>query len=166
MGGSEGKKTLRFYQEGSENNPSIPFNEKPKNLGRHMVFNPRHQAGVKQAYVKSVKARGIVESVRGEAWAVAPEPEERADGRKGPYLLLSCASLVEAFYQAIGESPSNDNLLATCRKGIEARVLNHRTPPSVCRYLTTLHNQFHHGAATNFLELIKLAPQASRQQVE
>ena len=130
------------------------------------VFNPRHQAGVKQAYVKSVKARGIVESVRGEAWAVAPEPEERADGRKGPYLLLSCASLVEAFYQAIGESPSNDNLLATCRKGIEARVLNHRTPPSVCRYLTTLHNQFHHGAATNFLELIKLAPQASRQQVE
>ena len=154
----EGKKTLRFFQDGTDNNPNIPFSEKPKNLGRHMTYNPRNQAGVKQAYVRSVKARGIVESVRGEMWAVAPE--EGQDGRKGPHLLLSCASLIEAFFQAITEDSENENLLATCRKGIEARVLSPRTPGNICRYLTTLHNQFHHGASTNFLELIRQAPQA------
>ena len=51
----EGKKTLRFFQDGTDNNPNIPFSEKPKNLGRHMIYNPRNQAGVKQAYVRSVK---------------------------------------------------------------------------------------------------------------
>ena len=154
----EGKKILRFFQDGTDNNPNIPFSEKPKNLGRHMIYNPRNQAGVKQAYVRSVKARGIVESVRGEMWAVAPE--EVQDGRKGPHLLLSCASLIEAFYQAITEDSENENLLTTCRKGIKARILSPRRPGNICRYLTTLHNQFHHGASTNFLELIRQAPQA------
>lgn len=154
----DGRKTLRFFQDGSDQNPSIPFSEKPKNLSRHMTYNPRHQASVKQIYIKSVKQRGIVESVRGECWAVAPQ---EVDGRKGPYLLLSCASLVEAYYQAIQEEPSNSNLLTTCRKGIEARILSPRTPGSILRYLVTLHNQFHHGASTNFLELIRLAPQVA-----
>ena len=152
----EGRKTLRFFKDGTENNHNIPFSEKPKNLARHMEYNPRHQAGVKMQYVKSVKARGIVESVRGECWAIAPAEN---DGRPAPYLLLSCASLVEAYYTAIAEEPNNENLIATAKKGMEARVLSIRTPASVCRYLTTLHNQFHHGASTNFLELIRIAPQ-------
>ncbi|CAL1163170.1 unnamed protein product [Cladocopium goreaui] len=153
----EGRKTLRFFKDGTENNHNIPFSEKPKNLARHMEYNPRHQAGVKMQYVKSVKARGIVESVRGECWAIAPAEN---DGRPAPYLLLSCASLVEAYYTAIAEEPNNENLIATAKKGMEARVLSIRTPASVCRYLTTLHNQFHHGASTNFLELIRIVDTA------
>lgn len=154
----DSKKNLKFYQDGSENNPNVPFKQKPRNLARHMTYNPRNQEGVKQAYVRSVKSRGIVESVRGELWAVAPEDLD--ENRKGPYLLLSCASLVEAFYEGISQEPNNPNLLATVKRGIEGRVLSRRTPGSVCRFLTTIHNQFHHGASTNFLELIRISPEA------
>ena len=150
---AEAKKTLKFFQEDG----TTP------NLVRHMEANPRQQASVKEVYVKSVKNRGIVESVRGEAWAVQAEMSE--DGRRGAYKLLSCASLVESFYTALADEPSNELLLATLRTGLVSRVISHRTPSSILRYLVTLHNQFHHGASTNYLELIRLAPQACMFQL-
>lgn len=123
-----------------------------QNLRRHMEFNPRQQAGVKAAYVRSIKARGICESVRGEAWAV-----QNAESG-GPLLLLSCASLTEAFYMALREEPTNVNILCTLKAGLDVRVLSPRTPPNVCKYLVRLHNRFHGGAATNFLELMAAVP--------
>ena len=79
VGGSDGKKTLKFYQDGSEKNSSICDKSGSKRHMSEVLFN-------------FFLARGIMESVRGEAWAVAQEDFN------GPYL-LSCASLIEAFYQ-------------------------------------------------------------------
>ena len=122
-----------------------------KNLVRHMGFNPRQQAGVKAAYIRSIKQRGICESVRGEAWGIA-NPD-------GPVQLLSCASLTEAFYAALQEEPANPNIQLTLKAGLEVRLLSARTPAGVCKYLVRLHNRFHGGAATNFLELMSAVPE-------
>ncbi|CAJ1440640.1 unnamed protein product [Effrenium voratum] len=150
------RKTIQFFQDSNVPDQSLPFASRVRNLARHSVFNPRQQEGVKAAYVKSCKARGICESVRGEAWATQPTAND--DGRMGPYLLISSASLVEAFYTALNEEPGNPNLIATLRHGIQVRILSSRTPPGICKYLTKLHNRFHGGASTNFLELIGFIP--------
>ena len=144
------KKKIRFFQD--VGNGQVPSPDGPRNLKRHMDFNPRQQSGVKSKYIRSIKARGIVESVRGEAWGIQP-----VDG--GPFLLLSCASLTEAFYMAYAEDPTNPNILCTLKAGLDVRVLSVRTPPQICRYLVRLHNRFHGGASTNFLELMAAAPE-------
>lgn len=156
------RKTIQFFQDSNVPDQSLPFASRVRNLARHSVFNPRQQEGVKAAYVKSCKARGICESVRGEAWATQPTAND--DGRMGPYLLISSASLVEAFYTALNEEPGNPNLIATLRHGIQVRILSSRTPPGICKYLTKLHNRFHGGASTNFLELIGFIPDAARYE--
>ena len=140
---------MKFFQDSSTDGSGV------RNLARHLEYNPRQQAGVKAKYVRSIKARGICESVRGEAWAM-----QSTEG--GPYLLLSCASLTEAFYCAITEEPANENIQATARSGLEMRILSSRTPASICRYLVRLHNRFHGGASTNFLELMAAVPEVER----
>ena len=130
------------------------FGLRDKAITRH-VFNPRQHAGVKAEYIRSVKLRGVVEGVRGELWCTAPGPDGRTWGA------LTYGSLTEALYQALQDDPTNPQLLLTLAKGLEAKVLAAQTPPSVLKYLVKLHNRFHMGAQTSFVELVQLVPEAA-----
>ena len=109
-----------------------------RNITRHPL-NARQQSGVKQQYVTSCKSRGILEGLRGEPWMVSPAPNEMGE-KTGAFLALSFASLTESFYQALLEEPGNPNLRLSLSKGLEARVLHHRTPHSVLKFLIHYHN--------------------------
>ena len=135
---------------------SSPFATRKKAIMRHELNN-RYQSGVKAAYKASLRLRGIVEGVRGEAWVIQPEIGQ--DGQKSSgYQALSFASLTESFYAALVEDPTNESLLLTLSKGLEVRLLSNRMPKNIIRYLVNLHNRFHKGSGTSFVELIKMVP--------
>ena len=113
-----------------------PFGQRKRNIIRHPL-NSRQQSSVRLAYVASCKARGVVEGVRGEAWLMQPSPSDSIQ-EKTPYLALSYGSLSEAFYQACCDSPDNDNLMVSVKKGLEARILSQGTPPVVVRLLINM----------------------------
>ena len=114
---------------------------------------------MKAAYVKSVKMRGVVEGVRGEPWLVQRVTGD-LNGASPSYYALSFASLCEAFYHALEEDGTNENLLLSLSKGLECRVLHHRTPGMILKYLVNLHNRFHQGSSTSWVELIQIVPDA------
>ena len=144
---------MRFFEDNNDAD-GPPFQTRARLIARH-EHNPRQHAGVKAAYVASVKLRGIVDGVRGELWAVQPDP--RAANRQ--FGALTFGSLTEAFYQALEEEPTNSQLLLSLAKGLNATVFSFRTPPAVTKYLVKLHNRFHVGAATSFVELVQLVPE-------
>ena len=127
-------------------------------------MNNRQQRSVKSAYVQSVKARGVCEGVRGEAWMLQPSPQNDVGQQQSPYLALSYGSLSEAYYQALMNDGSNPNLLISLKRGLEVRLLHHRTPPDVIRFLIHYHNGFHAGSGTSFCELIQMVPDVIRLQ--
>ena len=73
-------------------------------------------------------------------------------------------SLSEAFYQALIDEGSNPNLLMSLKRGLEVRLLHHRTPPDVIRFLIHYHNGFHAGSGTSFCELVAMVPDVTRMQ--
>ncbi|CAK9008936.1 Uncharacterized protein SCF082_LOCUS10080 [Durusdinium trenchii] len=155
------KTRVKFYQESnnaaSQAGRRSGFAGQPKNIYRHPLNN-RAQNGVRECYKQSVKLRGIVEGVRGEAWLTEPGICPRTGERSGPYEALSYASLVESFFAALEEEPGNQNLLITLSKGLECRVLHHRIPPAIAKYLIHLRNRFHQGSSTSFCELLTMVP--------
>ena len=158
------KVRVRFFADSNDLEDSHqPFSRRVPNIQRS-PYNSRQQDGVRAEYVKSVKLRGIVENVRGEAW-LQQRPSEvitaTSDGKVASYLALSFASLTEAFYCALQQEPQNKNLLLTLARGLECRIIHPRTPPSVCRYLVNLHNRFHTGSSTSFVELLTIVPDVS-----
>jgi len=137
-----------------DSSSASPFSTRKRAITRHELNN-RYQSGVKQAYKASLRLHGIVEGVRGEAWML--QPEIGPDGEKVTgYQALSFASLSESFYAALSEDPCNESLLLTLSKGLECRVLSSRMPPAIIKYLVNLHNRFHTGSGTSFVELIKM----------
>ena len=151
--GSE-KQRLKFYSDDNslkgDASSASPFSTRKKAITRHPL-NSRFQSGVKQAYIASLKMRGIVEGVRGEAWMM---------GSSTGYLALSFASLTESFYMALEDDPCNESLLLTLNKGLECRLLSNKMPSNIVRYLVNLHNRFHSGSGTSFVELVKMVPDA------
>ena len=110
--------------------------------------------------MRSVRLRGVVEGVRGEPWLQQKPPAE--PGTSGAkYFALSFASLTESFFEALIEDPQNELLLLSVSKGLECRVLHYRTPPMIGKYLVNLHNRFHQGSSTSFVELMQLIPDAT-----
>ena len=148
-----------FSDDNSVDNTTHPFSQRRRNLCRHSL-NARHQSSVRQAYVASCKLRGVCDGVRGEAWLLQPRPAESPD-QHTPFMALSYASLSESFYQALQEDPRNENLMISVKKGLEARVINYKCPPAVIRYLINLHNRFHFGSGTSWIELIQMVPDVS-----
>ena len=149
-----------FVDDNSDKGDMNPFSQRKRNIVRH-PYNSRQQQSVKSAYVASVKTRGVVEGVRGECWVVSPNPSDSIGGHTNPFMAISFGSLSEAFYTALNEDGDNPNLLASLRRGLEARVLHNRTPPEVLRFLIHIHNSFHSGSGTSFCELIGMVPQVS-----
>ena len=138
--------------------------QKVRGIERHPL-NGRQHNGVKQQYVASVRLRGVIENVRGECWLT--EASIDSSGRRsGPKLALTFGSLSEAFYSALQDDASNPALVATLSRGLEARLVSHRTPESVLKFLIRYHNGFHFGASTSFLELIGLIPEACNRERE
>ena len=157
------KTRIKFYQDAA---PSSLLSTRagyvgtPKNIMRHPLNN-RVQNGVKECYKQSCRLRGIVEGVRGEAWLCEPGVDPKTGDRSGPYTALSFASLVESFFSALEDDPSNPNLQCTLHRGLECRIIHHRVPPSVAKYFIHLHNRFHSGSSTSFCELVNLIPDVS-----
>ena len=137
----------------------FPFQSRRRSVVRHPLNN-RQQTSVRSTYVQSVKSKGVCEGVRGEAWLLQPTPCD-VGSQQSPYQALSYGSLSEAYYQALHEEPANANLLISLKRGLEVRLLHHRTPPDVIRFLIHIHNGFHSGSGTSFCELIGIVPQVS-----
>ena len=158
------KTRIRFFADTNHlDGVQFPFDRRVRNIERS-IYNGRQQDGVRAEYVKSTKLRGIVENVRGEPWM-----QQRGDlvnggndGKFASYYALSFASLTEAFFTALAQEPQNQNLMLTLSRGLECRIIHAKTPPSVCRYLVNLHNRFHSGSSTSFVELLTLVPEVSR----
>ena len=72
-------------------------------------------------------------------------------------LLLSHATLIEAIYEGVKRKPDNKFIKQTVQDGVNTKVFRGNTPKFICTYLKDLHNQFHKGAQTSFLELYELA---------
>jgi hypothetical protein len=43
-------------------------------------------------------------------------------------------------------------------RGLEARIFSHKMPDCITKYLVKMHNRFHGGAATSFIELMQSVP--------
>ena len=123
------------------------------------VFESKAGRAVKAAYIKSCQARGIVEGVHGECWVGEPVPDSYGQ-RCGPYQALPFGSLCEAFCTALSQDPANERLRPTLKRGLEARIVSHKMPEAVSKYLVTLHNRFRHGAGVSFVEFGQTVPDA------
>ena len=126
---------------------------------RHPLNN-RQQKSVMSTYTSHRwnNLTAFAVCVRGEAWLLQPQPCD-AGGQQAPYLALSYGSLSEAYYQALLDEPENQHLLVSLKSGLEVRLLHHRTPPDVVRFLILIQNGFHAGSGTSFCELVSLVPQ-------
>ena len=155
------KTRVKFFLDcNTPDNDLSPFHGRKPAIVRHAV-NQRRHLGVKRAYVKSCQGRGICEGVRGECWLTEPA-QDAMGNQSGPYGALSFGSLCEAFYTALPAEPSNEHLLRTLARGIEARVFHHKMPESVCKFLVKFHNKFHGGAGVSFVELMNTVPDVSQ----
>lgn len=150
-----------FLDQNSTDHTNFPFHSRQVGIVRHQ-HNQRMHSGIKKAYVKSCCARGICEGVRGEAWLTEPKPDSFGH-RTGPFQALTYGSLCEAFYSALCQEPENQNLHRTLGRGFEARVFSHKLPDSIAKYIVKMHNRFHGGASTNFVELVQVVPDVEFQ---
>eukprot|EP00959_Pyramimonas_sp_CCMP1952_P366242 7670463-Pyramimonas_sp.AAC.1 len=119
---------------------------------RHKLNN-RNFAAHRENLVRRILKQGLMEGVRGEAWAVPEKPDTTmgnlSDSRM---MLLSHATLTEAVYEAHRRKPSNRYVKTTLQLGLQIKVFQGRTPKYICEYLKEIHNEFHSGAQTSFLE--------------
>lgn len=121
----------------SDNTPAV---------SRHPL-NQRSHAVVKEQYVQSILTKGNVVGVRGIPWAVPAKSE-------GEYFLLSYGTLAEALYEALARERGNAFVQHALKLGLPGATIFHpRTPSDVLSYLKCLHNEFHAGAATSFMEV-------------
>ena len=89
--------TLPYFIDGSQ---------KQQTFSRHKC-NDRVQDSVIAEWKKSVLAKGVMANQRGRP-CVVPDPEV-----KGAYLMLTNASLTQAFYQAVAEDAMNLYVVAS-----------------------------------------------------
>ena len=84
----DGDWQLKFFADGQM-----------KCLERHPLNNRDHQA-VRQKYVSKVLADGLLDGVRGQAWAVPA-----SGGKNDRFALLSHATLTESIYAVAPQRP-------------------------------------------------------------
>ena len=116
--------------------------------------NLRQHRQILAKYVQKVRKFGVVEGVRGQAWAVLS-----AEGR-GPFRMLSWGTLSRAVYEAHRIDPTNPNVQKTLENGLRNVVLlHHRTPKDITDFLRDFHNRWHGGADKSFTDLVAEVPQ-------
>lgn len=133
---------------------SVPFinSQGQACLMRHPVNRDSFEK-VKESYVVSVLNGGLIEGVRGQAWAI-PDSSSQAPGNER-WFLISHATLTEAIYLAQQREPSNRFVIKSLEMGIQAKVFHPNCPKDVCAYLRDLHNLFHKGASITHLEMVE-----------
>ena len=111
----------------------MPFYQanQQRNIVRH-AKNSRRQDTVVNEYVRSVQQKGIIRGVRGEAWLLAPSSE------LGAYEALTFGTLSDAFYIAMARDDHlmYPNLMHTAQYGLDALVLDHRTPDAILDFMS------------------------------
>jgi len=115
------------------------------NVCRHRL-NDRDQEATTESLACSVERQGALVGVRGNAWAV-----KGAD----MYNMLTWGHLCEAVLMAAGRSPDNAYVKATLKRGIvSATIFGPQTPDDVLHHLVRMHNNFHRGSSSSFVDLL------------
>ena len=110
--------------------------------------NARNHKRVREKYVQRVLRSGIFVGVRGAPWVLA------SDEQPPVFYLMSYATLAESVYEAALREPENKFVKISLENGIPGAIIfNARTPADVLTYLKELHNDFHAGVDTSFLEI-------------
>eukprot|EP00959_Pyramimonas_sp_CCMP1952_P306495 6414576-Pyramimonas_sp.AAC.1 len=116
-------------------------------------MNNRNFAAYRENLVRKILKKGLMEGVRGEAWAI---PSEKSTGvvniERHQLHLLSHATLAEAVYEACRRKHTNRYVKTTLENGLKVKVFHPRSPAFICEYLKEIHNEFHTGAQTSYLE--------------
>lgn len=145
-------RVFQDYLLSTDGDQRLPFFTEAgvKVFERHRINN-RNLGAWREYLVRQIMSKGYHEGVRGQAWAVPSDTEA------SKYLLISHATLTEAIYLAAerDKDHENDFVQRSLRLGLVAKVFEKRTPEDVLTYLKQLHNEFHRGAATSYLELIE-----------
>lgn len=130
-----------------EKNTTIQYlkPDKSPNVLRHRL-NDRSQGSTTEFLAQSVEQQGALIGVRGNAWAVKNDDS---------YHMLTWGHLCEGVLAAAARSPENPYVVATLNRGIvNVTIFNASTPDDVLHYLIRMHNTFHHGSGTSFLDVM------------
>eukprot|EP00959_Pyramimonas_sp_CCMP1952_P290743 6081665-Pyramimonas_sp.AAC.2 len=151
-----------YLMDPANPNVRLPlFNKKGLPVFHRHTINNRNYKAHRENLVKGILQSGLLEGVRGEAWALPTADDvtslkdlaANAGADMGCQMqLLSHATLVEAIYEAHKRSPDNKFVKQTLAIGVSCKVFFGRTPQFICQYLKDLHNQFHRGAQKSFIE--------------
>lgn len=118
-------------------------------LSRHPLNRESYET-LKESYVANIMETGLMEGVRGQAWAV-PVPNE-----KERWFLIAHATLVEAVYAAYKRDRQTRYAQATMTDGVVANsssLTHHMTSCCICVTCTFLF--YHKGASTTHLEILE-----------
>ncbi|CAK0826040.1 unnamed protein product, partial [Prorocentrum cordatum] len=102
---------------------------------------------------ESIRQRGLVPGVAGEAWFVC------SPGETSPFYALSWGHRTRAVYELIQEDPDwkrNPQLASTVKAGVMARRLTYKMPKFVKKFLVDYHNSqaFQTGSGYTYIELL------------
>ena len=101
--------------------------------------------------MRSIIDKGNVVSMRGVPCLVC-----NIGSARGPYGMMSYATLTEAIYEAHARAPPSPQVMSTSAIGLVGCViLNPRTPTDALRWLKECHHSFHSGSRTNILEVLE-----------
>ena len=147
---------FKYYHANSGKKVFIPFFDSSgnRNLVPH-ACNRRGQTSVVRSYVKSILKYGFLQSVRGDAWA-----QEGAAGAGSPVGLMSCGQVCEAIYTCAKDHADNRHVKETILRGMEVDVFQSSMPSDVVTLLKDLHNAFHGGSETSFVQVLSIVLEA------
>ena len=109
-----GKQVVQFFLW-DKSDPAV----KVRNIERH-PNNKRWQKSMHLKCKRSLEIRGIIQSVRSEAWLVYNKQ------RQPPMLAIGAGTITDAFYAALQDDPDEQNtmLQMSLTNGLEARVFH------------------------------------------
>jgi len=153
------KIVFKYYHARGGHKVFIPFFD--ENGNRNFVphdCNRRGQMQVIRAYVRSILKYGFLGCVRGDAWA--QEGSEKVGEKNTPLGLMSCGQVCEAIYICAEEHADHRHVKETLKRGMEVDIFQALMPIDVVNLLKDLHNAFHGGSDTSFVQVLEIVLEA------
>ena len=122
---------------------------------RHPL-NQRPHSQVVEDYVGTIVKYGLFQEARSTAWGVTPTHGNV--NTKYDKWLMGAGTTTDAVCLAHQRHSHNANVIGTIKEGLSFTEWNNKTPDSVLIFFKELHNSFHGGASTSFIELINSIP--------